>query len=141
MPVVGYGYTDLIPYTDPVVNNFGVDDPNLISERPDVWDYPFANLAALGIATFGMKKSWEYYYALVGQFAYWLQGFKGFDGMLDAIVGIQFGRGEFKFAMFGTLLSGLETINSLSRTKTLTYKSSTRLIIYAIGYLMGWMNK
>ena len=142
--VLGYGFTDrsMIPaYKDSVpVDDFTRD---YIGEsiRPNVWDYPFASVAALGVASLGMKKRWEYFFAVFGQFIYWLQGFKGLDGLTNAIIGIQFGRGSFKYAMFATLLGTYEAIDDLQKSKTLTYKSSTRMGIYAIGYLLGYLNK
>ena len=81
--VLGYGFTDrsMIPAGSVPVDDFTQD---YIGEsvRPNVWDYPFASVAALGVASFGMKKRWEYFFAVFGQFIYWLQGFKGLDGLM-----------------------------------------------------------
>jgi len=141
-PVFGYGYTELIPYSTSIpIDDFSTDYQTESLNRPNVWDYPFASVTALGVASFGVKNSWEYYYAVFGQFIYWLQGFRGLDGMTNAIIGIQFGRGSFKYAMFATLLGAYEAIDDLNRSKTLTYKSSTRIGIYAIGYLLGYLIK
>ena len=142
--VFGYGYTDrsLIPaYKDSVpVDDFSQDDYP-VSSRSNVWDYPFASVAALAVASFGVKHQWEYYYAIFSQFIYWLQGFKGLDGITNAIIGIQFGRGSFKYAMFATLLGTYEAFYDFQKSKTITYKSSTRIGIYVIGYLLGYLIK
>ena len=136
MPVYGYGYTDLM--STPVDDFQAGWEP---FQKPEVWDYPFASVAALGVASLGIKSSWEYYFAAAAQFIYWLQGFKGLDGLTNALIGVQFGRGAYKYAMFATLLSTYETISDLKKHKgALTYKSSSRIGIYSIGYLLGVLN-
>lgn len=104
------------------------------------WDYPFASLGALALASMGVKKWWAYYYAVVAQFIYWMGNYKGLDGITNAIVGIQFGRGVYHWGMFASLLSLWEVFQDSSVfefKKGISYKNTTRLLIYAVGYLLG----
>jgi len=102
-----------------------------------VWDYPFASVGALILASMGVKHMWAYYYAVLSQFIYWMSNYKGLDGITNAIVGIQFGRGEYKWGMFATLLSLYETFKDADFKKGLSQKNTARVIIYVIGYLLG----
>ena len=102
-------------------------------------DYPFASLAALGVATFGITSQWEYYYAFAAQVIYWIAGYSDLDGVTNAITGVQFGKGKYKHAMLAAILDVYESFQDYNRMKTIGYHNATRLMIFFVGYLLGWM--
>ena len=102
-------------------------------------DYPFASVAALGGATFGITTQAEYYYAFAAQIVYWIAGYTDLDGVTNAITGVQFGKGKYKHAMFAAILDLYESFQDYNKMKTIGYHNATRLIIFFIGYLLGWM--
>ena len=104
-----------------------------------VSDYPFASVAALGVATFGIRSQWEYYYAFLAQAVYWIAGYTDLDGVTNAIIGVQFGRGRYKHAMFAAILDLYESFQDYNVMKTIGYHNATRLLIFFTGYLLGWM--
>ena len=102
-------------------------------------DYPFASVAALGVATFGITSQWEYYYAFFAQIIYWLAGYTDIDGVTNAIIGVQFGKSKYKYAMFAAILDLYESFQDYNIMKSIGYHNATRLAIFFIGYLLGWM--
>ncbi len=103
-----------------------------------VSDYPFASVAALLVATFGITSQWEYYYAFFAQTIYWLAGYTDLDGVTNAIIGVQFGKGKYKYAMFAAILDLYESFQDYNLKKTIGYHNATRLLIFFLGYLLGY---
>ena len=104
---------------------------------PEQWERPFLSLVALAIVSFGIKSSTDIYFATAAQFLFWLSGKKGPAGMYSALAGLQFGRNQFKYAAFPTLMDSYYTINDLKTKKRITYAHLLATIIWFLGYFLA----
>ena len=104
---------------------------------PEKWERPVFSLVALAIVTLGIKNSLDIYFATAAQFAFWYCGHKGPAAMYSALAGLQFGRNQYKFAAFPTLLDSYYTITDLSTKKRISYAHSMATISWFLGYFLA----
>ena len=116
---------------------WGFNAPGPPGGLPDKWERPFLSLVALAIASFGIKSSTDIYFATAAQFVFWLSGKKGPAGMYSALAGIQFGRNQYKYAAFATLMDSYYTISDLSTKKKITYSHLWATTIWFLGYFLA----
>ena len=101
------------------------------------WEFPIISVLALVVVSFGIQSFKDVYFAIACQFLYWYLDYDGPEGLYNALAGLQVGRRAYKWIYLPTILTAYETMRSYSKQKTLTYKSSTTLGIYALGFIVG----
>ena len=130
------------------MDEFGLEeDTGFVQDQPShgysmqwqdtpIWDYPVMSFAATAIVSLGVKSMLDVYFALACQVIYMLSGYSGPDAIYNALAGLQAGRGRYTYIILPTLLTAYETIENFRKNKNnLTYKGSTTLGFYGLGYL------
>jgi hypothetical protein len=112
-------------------------DERLESFGVNNWDYPFASMLATVLVSFGVKNVRDIYYATFCQLIFWGFGYKGPDGIYNALAGLQAGRGEWFYAAYPTLLDTYEGINDFRRTKGVTKKGIIRSGAWSLGFYLS----
>ena len=101
------------------------------------WDFPVLSIAALGVVSLGIRRYREVYFAIACQLGYWYLGYTGPDAMYNALAGYQAGTGRYSYIYFPTMLTAYETIQKFNEKQAFTYKTTTTLGIYGLGFLLG----
>ena len=101
------------------------------------WDYPLPSVLATFSVSFGVKNLSDIYFATVCQLIFWLFGFRGPDGIYNALAGLQAGRGQWFYAAYPTLLDTYEGINDFKRTQGLSKKGFIRTGAWSLGFYLG----
>ena len=104
---------------------------------PEKWERPVLSLVALAIVSFGIKNSSDIYFATAAQFAFWICGHKGPAAMYSALAGLQFGRNQYKFAAFPTLLDSYYAITDFSTKKSISYAHTMATIAWFMGFFLA----
>ena len=107
------------------------------SVYPEKWEKPFYSMVALAVVTFGVRNMTDIYFATAAQFAFWVCGHKGPVAMYSALAGLQFGRKQYKFAAFPTLLDSYYAINDFSTKKVVSFTHALATIIWLAGFFLA----
>ena len=125
--------------SDPVDAEWSFGYPAIFDEKLESfgaknWDYPFHSVLATFSVSFGVKNLNDIYYATACQLIFWWFGFKGPDGIYNALAGLQAGRGQWFYAAYPTLLDTYEGIIDFKRTKGLSKKGFIRTGAWSLGF-------